>query len=100
MFTYSASTDSITQPGPSLIQLSILYKDSWNELSSWYFINKVASHKYLIHHKKEVLGVNLFFKPFTFSFLIKCYKMGVFETFLCFFFIQKTHFCNIQQCLT
>ena len=33
-FTYSASIDSITQPDPSLIQLSVLYKISWKELSS------------------------------------------------------------------
>ena len=33
-FTYSASIDSITHPDPSLIQLSVLYKISWKELSS------------------------------------------------------------------
>ena len=36
IFTYSASADSITQPDPSLIQLSILYKISWKDLSSMY----------------------------------------------------------------
>ena len=36
ILTYSASVDSITQPDPSLTQLLILYKISWNDLSSMY----------------------------------------------------------------
>ena len=35
-FTYSASTDSVTQPYPSSIQLSILRKISWKDLSVSY----------------------------------------------------------------
>ena len=35
-FTYSASTDSVTQPSPSSIQLSILRKISWKDLSVSY----------------------------------------------------------------
>ena len=36
ILTYSASVDSITQPDPSLTQLLIIYKISWNDLSSMY----------------------------------------------------------------
>ena len=33
---YSLPTDLITQPDPFLIQLSILYKISWKEMSNIY----------------------------------------------------------------
>ena len=36
IFTYSLFIHSITQPDPSLIQLSILYKISWKDLSRSY----------------------------------------------------------------
>ena len=36
IFTYWASIDSISQPDPSLIQLSIPYKISWKDLSRSY----------------------------------------------------------------
>ena len=36
IFTYSASIDSITQPDPALIQLSILYKISSKNFSRSY----------------------------------------------------------------
>ena len=36
IFTYSASTDSITQRDPTLIQISILYKISWKYLLASY----------------------------------------------------------------
>ena len=36
ILTHPASNDSIIIPDPSLIQLSILYKVSWKDLSSLY----------------------------------------------------------------
>ena len=36
ILTHSTSLDSITKPDPSLIQLLILYKSFWKDLSSMY----------------------------------------------------------------
>ena len=62
IFTYSLFTDSVTQPDISLIQLYILHKISWKDLSSIYLSELIT-----VELKK---GAN-FMSPFSLCLLRK-----------------------------